>query len=180
MGSPPIYLRVLARSIYTVFPAGLRPHRSPSSSPFILSLRPPSLSSSFYFLCTQIRASSHATAIPSCLCPSTLDRSCVSRGDISETGKIQTGGLAPTDLQTQNNISVPYNKHFEVPHLLSPVFTGRDDDLQCLTTSFAADPPSQGRHQRRFVLFGLGGSGKTQTCLKYIQEHRERYVKHSD
>ncbi|KAK5311064.1 hypothetical protein LTR93_011837 [Exophiala xenobiotica] len=74
-----------------------------------------------------------------------------------------------------NGISVSYNKHFEVPRLLSPVFTGRDEDLQCLTTSLAPGPSSPRKHQRRYVLFGLGGSGKTQICLKYVQEQRERY-----
>ncbi len=79
-----------------------------------------------------------------------------------------------------NGISVSYNKHFEVPRLLSPVFTGRDEDLQCLTTSLAPGPSSPRKHQRRYVLFGLGGSGKTQICLKYVQEQRERYVQDLD
>ncbi|KAK5260992.1 hypothetical protein LTR40_003095, partial [Exophiala xenobiotica] len=74
-----------------------------------------------------------------------------------------------------NEQSVSHNKHFEVPHLLSPVFTGRNEDLELLTTSFAPRPPLQRQHQRRFVLFGLGGSGKTQICLKYVQDQRERY-----
>ncbi|KAH9203560.1 hypothetical protein DL95DRAFT_147084 [Leptodontidium sp. 2 PMI_412] len=77
------------------------------------------------------------------------------------------------ELVKVNYISVSNNQHFEVLHLLSPVFTGRDEDLKSLTASFVAINPSQNQHQRRFVLFGLGGSGKTQICLKYIQEHRE-------
>jgi hypothetical protein len=76
-----------------------------------------------------------------------------------------------------NNILSSYNKYFEVPHSLSPVFTGRDKDLQRLATSLAARKPSEEQDQRRFVLFGLGGSGKTQICLNYLQKHRERYVK---
>lgn len=88
-----------------------------------------------------------------------------------------------TDRENQfrlNDILVSYNTHFEVSHLLSPVFTGRDEELQCLTISFAKGPSSEKRHQRRFVLFGLGGSGKTQICLKYVQDQRERYMKFSD
>ncbi|KAK5562446.1 hypothetical protein LTR43_011950 [Exophiala xenobiotica] len=72
-----------------------------------------------------------------------------------------------------NEQSVSNNKYFELPHLLSPVFTGRDEDLSCLTTSFATRPPLQRQHQQRFVLFGLGGSGKTQICLKYVQDQWE-------
>ncbi|KAH8693883.1 hypothetical protein BGW36DRAFT_463515 [Talaromyces proteolyticus] len=71
--------------------------------------------------------------------------------------------------------SVTYNIHFEVPHLLSPVFTGRDEEVELLTTSFGTGQSPQNCNQRRFVLFGLGGSGKTQICLKYVQKERERY-----
>ncbi|KAJ9496115.1 hypothetical protein H2202_008361 [Exophiala xenobiotica] len=74
-----------------------------------------------------------------------------------------------------NEQSVSNNKYFELPHLLSPVFTGRNEVLECLTASFATRSPLQRQHQRRFVLFGLGGSGKTQICLKYVQDQRERY-----
>ncbi|KAK5202699.1 hypothetical protein LTR47_011671 [Exophiala xenobiotica] len=74
-----------------------------------------------------------------------------------------------------NERLVSYNTHFEVPHLLSPVFTGRDNDLQHLTTSLATGLSSLRQHQRRYVIFGLGGSGKTQICLKYVQAQRERY-----
>ena len=42
-----------------------------------------------------------------------------------------------------NNISVSHNKHFEVPHLLSPVFTGRDEVPERLTASFGARQSSQ-------------------------------------
>ncbi|KAK5242150.1 hypothetical protein LTR23_011283, partial [Exophiala sp. CCFEE 6169] len=73
------------------------------------------------------------------------------------------------------NFSVPKNKYFEVPHLLSTVFTGRDEDLRCLTASFAPTSPSHAGSQRRFVLFGLGGSGKAQICLKYIEYQQEKY-----
>lgn len=30
--------------------------------------------------------------------------------------------------------------------------------------------------QRKFVLYGLGGSGKSQLCLKFAEDHRERYA----
>ncbi|KIW35358.1 uncharacterized protein PV07_02057 [Cladophialophora immunda] len=70
---------------------------------------------------------------------------------------------------------VSNNSYFLVPHLLSTFFTGREDELRSLSAAFAGRHPLQGHHQRRFVLFGLGGSGKTQICLSYVQSHRERY-----
>ena len=68
-----------------------------------------------------------------------------------------------------------YNKHYCVPHNLSALFTGRDDIIQkisemCLPSS------TQDRRimQKRFVLYGLGGSGKTQICIKFAHDYQER------
>lgn len=71
--------------------------------------------------------------------------------------------------------SRPKNKHFRIPHGVSNIFTGRNDitqDLQeKILASTAYDAP---RQQKRFVCYGLGGSGKTQFCLKFVQDNRER------
>jgi tetratricopeptide (TPR) repeat protein len=72
-------------------------------------------------------------------------------------------------------VLVPRNEHFEVPQHVSPVFTGQAQIGQRLETVFA--PSSHERsEQRRFVLFGMGGSGKTQICLQYVYTHRDRYI----
>jgi hypothetical protein len=94
-------LRVMARGIYgTLSPTGLRPclpRRPPLvvvllSSSFVvgLPLRPPSLSSVLSHECTTI-------ATPPCASSSTLDRPCVPRRDISETGEIPKGWLASAE-----------------------------------------------------------------------------------
>ncbi len=66
------------------------------------------------------------------------------------------------------------NKHFEVSHIVSSVFTGREAILKRLASSLLGNGQSGQRTQSRFVLYGLGGSGKTQLCLKFTQEYRER------
>lgn len=70
----------------------------------------------------------------------------------------------------------PKNKHFRIPHSVSAIFTGRNDitqDLQeKILASTAHDAP---RQQNRFVCYGLGGSGKTQFCLKFIHDNRDRF-----
>lgn len=75
------------------------------------------------------------------------------------------------------NVSGFRNIHYEVPHNVSSVYTGREDISQRLREICL---PSKRREirgmQKRFVLFGLGGSGKTQVCLKFAQDHREKYV----
>lgn len=62
--------------------------------------------------------------------------------------------------------------------LPSPHFTGREDILQQMRVCFS----EQLGRRHVFVLFGLGGAGKTQTAYKFVAEwqHREddhmRYV----
>ncbi|KAL8921610.1 MAG: hypothetical protein Q9172_003935 [Xanthocarpia lactea] len=68
------------------------------------------------------------------------------------------------------------NKHFEVPRNPSSAFTGREEickqlQAHCLLSS-KLNPR---RQQKRFVIHGLGGSGKTQVCLKFAQDHREEF-----
>jgi signal recognition particle GTPase len=65
-----------------------------------------------------------------------------------------------------------------VPHLLSPVFTGQNEICRCLDLSLALERHAQPQVQRRFVLYGLGGSGKTQICVRFAQVYRERYIFH--
>ena len=80
------------------------------------------------------------------------------------------------DYQCLNIARRPHNKYFEVPRNVSSIFTGRQDicrDLQ--ERCVPSDPPSAQKTQKRYVLYGLGGSGKTQVCLKFAQDHRERY-----
>lgn len=70
----------------------------------------------------------------------------------------------------------PHNKYFEVPRNVSSIFTGREDICQDLQERcLPSNPPNAQKKQKRYVLHGLGGSGKTQICLKFAQDHRERY-----
>jgi hypothetical protein len=66
------------------------------------------------------------------------------------------------------------------------IFTGRKDILLQLHECFTASPTSvESAKQRRFVLYGLGGGGKTQIALKFVKECQverlpQRYVFNSD
>ena len=51
----------------------------------------------------------------------------------------------------------------------SALFTGREDILQRLKDHFA--PQDEGDRSRKlFLLYGMGGIGKTQICLKFVEE----------
>ncbi|KIL58773.1 hypothetical protein M378DRAFT_296070, partial [Amanita muscaria Koide BX008] len=61
------------------------------------------------------------------------------------------------------------------PHPLqspSVFFTGRDTYLQALKDCFS---PERVSGRKRFLLYGMGGIGKTQICLKFIEEYGEKW-----
>ncbi|KAF8510208.1 hypothetical protein BU17DRAFT_55604 [Hysterangium stoloniferum] len=49
----------------------------------------------------------------------------------------------------------------------SPRFLGQEGYLKILRKFFASDNPQPWRH---FLLYGMAGVGKTQICLKFIEE----------
>ena len=57
----------------------------------------------------------------------------------------------------------------------SALFTGREDILEKLKHHFA--PQDQRNTQRKyFLLYGMGGIGKTQICLKFVEDMADRYL----
>jgi hypothetical protein len=70
------------------------------------------------------------------------------------------------------------NEHF-FAQSVSSIFTGRKAELEKLKQWMLApiDPDRVGI-QTRFVVYGLGGSGKTQFCSKFAQDNRQRSVEH--
>ena len=53
---------------------------------------------------------------------------------------------------------------------LTPMFVGRVDYLQRIG-AFFAQPLANARRRKAFLLHGIGGVGKTQICLKFIEEY---------
>jgi len=66
------------------------------------------------------------------------------------------------------------NEHFIVNLAVNPHFTGRYDIRKDLKENLITDRHMRPHAQERYVLYGLGGSGKTQVCLKFAQDHREK------
>ncbi|KAL9614861.1 MAG: hypothetical protein Q9167_000694 [Letrouitia subvulpina] len=72
---------------------------------------------------------------------------------------------------------VSLNKHFYIPRAVSSMFTGRlsllEDLRNCL---FDASTVTEKQHaQKRFVIYGLAGSGKTEFCCKFAQDNRQSF-----
>jgi hypothetical protein len=69
----------------------------------------------------------------------------------------------------------PTNKHFDIPQGISSIFTGQGDFLERLGSYFFAAPTlGNEQQQNRFIVHGIGGSGKTQFCSKFASDNRDR------
>ena len=62
-----------------------------------------------------------------------------------------------------------------VPRNANTLFTGRKDILERLDRSLGPQSKSLdiAKHQRRFVIYGYGGIGKSDVCLKFANDHRQ-------
>ena len=72
------------------------------------------------------------------------------------------------DFQINNVAGTPAVPHLPPLKHSSTVFTGRDEYLQRLREYFSS---STGEKRKSFLLHGMGGIGKTQICLKFIEEN---------
>jgi hypothetical protein len=59
---------------------------------------------------------------------------------------------------------------------VSEHFTGRRDILEKIDTAFSARGPGLNK-RRQFLVCGMGGAGKTQIALKFVEtmEQEQRY-----
>lgn len=65
------------------------------------------------------------------------------------------------------------NEHFDVPASVDSLFTGRSALLNELKTTGLRTFSKGHNGQKRLVICGSGGSGKTQFCCKLAEEWRE-------
>jgi hypothetical protein len=102
------------------------------------------------------------------------DRKLLKREIESEAAELMR---VDSGLSEHSEPAVIRNKYFSVPRIASSIFTGRNDIAQKVRQKFfAADRQNDGSQHKIFVLYGLGGSGKSQFCLKFAQDNREQYV----
>ena len=75
----------------------------------------------------------------------------------NKLGEIPKGTSSPPKIQPKPRASS------------SAIFTGREDYLARLRIFFTAKP-NEPQRRKKFLLYGMGGIGKTQICLKFIEE----------
>ncbi len=66
-----------------------------------------------------------------------------------------------------------------VPRATNPLYTGREELGELLTQSFSYNPSTPPKRQRTFVIYGIGGAGKSEVCLRFAEDHRDKYVRES-
>lgn len=82
----------------------------------------------------------------------------------------------PSRLSFDVNSPTDINECYVVHRCSSNYFTGRTMHAKDLRDKFGPVLPKSKRHEHQvFVIHGLGGSGKTQFCLKYVEDNRSRY-----
>lgn len=66
--------------------------------------------------------------------------------------------------------------HWIVPRPVNDLFTGRSELILRIQKAIRYDQTSSLDNQKRFVITGMGGQGKSEICLKVASQMREEYV----
>lgn len=102
----------------------------------------------------------------------------LAKGPSHESKILETGiRRQPTlnDLPTNDSFTTDLNKWFIVERSPTTYFTGREAHAKDVKNRFSEAQRQGGRKSHAtFVIYGLGGSGKTQFCLKYAHDNRSK------
>lgn len=74
-----------------------------------------------------------------------------------------------------------HNQYFDPPCSRISHFIGRQDTVGLIVDTFfpGGIATSYGSHRNTFVVYGMGGSGKTQSCSEYSHKFKHLYDTHS-
>jgi len=84
----------------------------------------------------------------------------------------QADGIDLLQINIYNNFDNRATSDAVIPLVpnLSTQFTGRTEIITKLKEHFSANPNDGVQMRKYFLLHGMGGIGKTQICLKFIEE----------
>ncbi|KAJ2967812.1 hypothetical protein NUW58_g10358 [Xylaria curta] len=68
--------------------------------------------------------------------------------------------------------AISSNVHYRIPRRSKDIYTGRHSQMKAIEDAFSASIPPI---QKRFVIQGQPGTGKTELALKYAEEHARQY-----
>ena len=69
-----------------------------------------------------------------------------------------------------------HNEHFMVSRRVNSVFTGREKEMKDLNRSFFPSHTKdiQAIESKTYVIYGMGGAGKSEVALKFAYEYRDK------
>ncbi|KAF2795537.1 hypothetical protein K505DRAFT_239679, partial [Melanomma pulvis-pyrius CBS 109.77] len=83
--------------------------------------------------------------------------------------EIKESRAETTDPSTAGNV------HWVVPRAVNSLFTGRDELVDRIRSAFRIDESQNIAEQKRFVITGIGGQGKSEVCLKVASLMQEDF-----
>ncbi|RFU34865.1 hypothetical protein B7463_g1450, partial [Scytalidium lignicola] len=96
-----------------------------------------------------------------------------SNGPITNNFYSSGNGYDNNDIKNQLHKSpAKKNFHWRVPRSVNPHFTGQKEILTTLCEQLCN---TEIEEQKRFIIYGMGGSGKSELCLKFAEENRESF-----
>ena len=97
-------------------------------------------------------------------------------GEVWELGGLGFDVHLEEPYQPKLEQKAPAQNHFYPPRATTTCFVGREDKLDVISEAFFPVELSDKRPARKsFVVFGIGGSGKTELCSKYAEDFTNRY-----
>lgn len=85
--------------------------------------------------------------------------------------------LQPPPLLTNDSTPQNFNQWCLIPRSPSTYFTGRQKHARDVRDMLGPIRKHDDRSRNKvLVIYGLGGSGKTQFCLKYVEDNKHRYT----
>jgi hypothetical protein len=95
----------------------------------------------------------------------------------SQMEEVGLGFNVHVEAYVQGAGTSPGQFHFHTPEETTPTFVGRQNLLQELRDAFFPDGyPNPMPGQKTLIVFGMGGSGKTELCSKYAHDNKHEYV----
>ncbi len=104
-------------------------------------------------------------------------------GDVYVYNTIKSGNAShwsetasiPSSLDGYGTYSMSGCQMYKVGRRSSPHFTGRRIQAKMLSNGLASPSNAENRDKHKVaVIYGLGGSGKTQFCLRFAEQHQAR------
>jgi hypothetical protein len=85
----------------------------------------------------------------------------------------QSDNITNSKVDSQPQIA-PSNVHWCIPRPINTLFTGRAEILKRIENAITIT--GDVNMQRRFVITGIGGQGKSEICLKMVDRVRDTWV----